>query len=230
MASLGQRGGPLLSSCQSIWHSVAKATEAQTKLEVGQSSLQLVCSVSFQVQLPPWTPEPSVFQGRRSLLPQQRGGEGGSARILHRQLLPVPGHWTVGWAHRSYASPQLPGRTCTHALPMQSIYTLTIPSCPAQVSCWLWTDSASLILRGKNAFFCFKEVKAICTIHLDRDTMSSIYFLCCIWLFFSYVPLSMVKTEWLQTTCFLAYATLQFVHSNWNLLPRVLPSQKPQQT
>lgn len=32
--------------------SVAKASEAQAKLEVGQDSVQLVFSVSFQLQLP----------------------------------------------------------------------------------------------------------------------------------------------------------------------------------
>lgn len=224
-----------LENCKFTAESLLKnlASETQASLEVGQDSVHLVFSVSFQLQLLSWTPESWILQGGRSLLPQRRGGTGrGSARILLCKLLPVPGHWTVGPAHSSCVGPQPPGHTCTHALHMQYIYTLAIPSRPAQqISCWLWTDSCFLKFKGGQLpFFCFKEVKAICTIHLDRTTLSSLYFLCCIWLFLSYVTLLTVKTEWLGTTYFLAYATLQFVHTNWNLLPRVLPSQKPQQT
>lgn len=112
-------------------HSVAMVKH---KLNVWQDSVEL--SLLFQLQLPSRAPDPSIVQGGTSILPQRRGGRGGgSAGILHRQLLPVPGHSTVGSAHSSCASPQLHGHTCTHTLHMQSIYTHTIPSCPAQVSC-----------------------------------------------------------------------------------------------
>lgn len=84
---------------------------------------------------------------------------------------------------------------------------------------------ASLILRGETAsFFASRKAKQS-VLSIWIGTLSSLYSLCSIWLFLSYVPLLMVKTEWSGTTCFLAYATLQFVHSNWNLLPRVLPSR-----
>lgn len=157
---------------ENIVHIVAKANETQAKLEVEQDSVQLIFSVSFQLQLPFWTPDYSILQGGMSLLPDQRGGRGGgSTRILHHQLPPVPGHRTVGSAHSSCACLQPLGHTCTHILHMQSIYTLTIPSCPAQVSCWLWNDCCVFDIEGKMLFF-FKEDKVICTIHLDTNTLS----------------------------------------------------------
>lgn len=164
--------------CDEINLSSSKKTNTQTinstSLRVAQDSAAAWISLSLQVQLLSWTPCSSVLQGGRSLLPQQRGnGGGGSARILHHQLLPIPGHWTVESGPSSCVSSQLPGHTCTQALPRQSIYTLTIPSCPAQsLSCWLWTDSCFFNNEGKNtAFFCFKGVKAICSIILDRNAL-----------------------------------------------------------
>lgn len=147
--------------------------------------------LSLQLQLPSWNPD-YVLQGGRSLLPQRSGGrEGGSARILHLQLPPVPGHWTVGLTRSSCASSQFPGHICTHTYCICSLFThLPFQSHPVQVSCWFSTDSCFFDIGQKNCFFfCFKEVKAICTIHLDRNNIFALFFM----LYLTYVPLLMVK-------------------------------------
>lgn len=52
----------------------------------------------------------------------------------------------------------------------------SITSCTIIELLTLKLTLASLLMRGNTAFFCFKEVKATCTIHLDRNTLSSLYF------------------------------------------------------
>lgn len=74
-------------------------------------------------------------------------------------------------------------------------------------------------------FFCSKEVEQLELSLWRGNLMSSLFPLLCLFL---YALRLRLQPERMGASCFLAYATLQFVHSNWNFLPRFLPSQKPQ--
>lgn len=194
-------------------------TISSTSLRVGQDSA--AASLSLQVQLLSWTPCSSVLQGGRSLVPQQRGnGGGGSARILHHQLLPIPGHWTVesGPSSCVCVSSQRPG---------QSIYTLTIPSCPAQV----WAADfeptlASLMMRENTAFFASRESKQpVLSFWIGTHS----FFMLCLIVSFVHTTFNgqnlVTRKHLFSCLCNSSVCAQQL-----NLLPRVLPSRKPQQT
>lgn len=157
-----------------------------------------------------------MLPGGKSILPLQTGaGGGGDGGILHHQLLPVPGHWTVAPAvldaHLHWLSPHSPFHHLLHKSSAADLELLTLN--------WLLLYINGFFGGGGVPFFFFF---ATGTVPAEGNLMSSLY---------SFVVFVLVRAAFEAPTragCFLAYATLQFVHSNWNVLPRVLPSQKPQ--
>lgn len=83
--------------------------------------------------------------------------------------------------------------TCTAwAVSLHTYHSIT--SCTTVELLTMKLPPASLMMRGNTAFFCFKEVKAICTIRLDGNTLSLLYVIFDFFVSF-YIPLFlMVKT------------------------------------
>lgn len=194
-----------------------------------QPSCETSLSVSFQLKLQPRTPDSAVLQGRASFLPQRRGDRAGrSTRLLRRQLPPVPGHRTVGPAHRSCAHPQLPGHTCTHALHMQSTHLSFHHALHKTAADW--TDSCFFDNEEIYHFFSSRKLSNLYYPFGYEHTVFTFYVVF-ISLFLSYVPIlngenGVMKNHLFSCLCNSSVCAQQLKP----IATCVLPSQKPQQT